>query len=833
MIVLPLVVVVVWAGAVGWGAYPENYLGGRFGAGVVCEGKLAEGADPRALLSDDALSKGGFAFAAVEQRRVFLVDLGGERVFDCVQIGTGGSCDQIVIAVSSQGREGPFEEVCRAEEGAYFQVLRMPVTKARWVQFDLGEGSGHLAVHSVRIYKGYEHPGLAEVTRLLRERIKSDVGGLKDFYAHAEGGRWAEACRELRKYYAATQKPDGAVDANYDLARATAVVAGQLDHAGLARTDPPPIDWSWMKTTDWYEHKNFLNRGAAVGVLADAAYHTGSAEWAGRFREVFYDWVNENPKPEVMRGPDYPTWRTLDTAARLGWMMSRFAEVTATAGVEDELWANYLYSIWEHVDYLKNDDFSGGNWLATITSAVTDAAGRFAEFVDRRVWLEYGKTGFERNVMRDVHPDGKEMEDAPGYICMAYGAMLATLRSLEGEGIETTAEVRQRLDRVQDFLAAVTAPDGIMPSIGDWGGCEPYALPAAAEYFGREDIRYVLSKGREGAAPAASSVNFPQGGWTIMRSAYEERPYEDARHLVFKTSSGSHGHLDVLSITAYGYGRALLIDPGIASYEHADVERYVQTAYHNTVCIDGKNQPRWRGKTDAWFSNAAVDYVSGVCEEYAGLTHRRSILFVRPDYWVVSDRITGTGVHRYEQNWHFAADAAPSIDAARRVRTNYASGGNLLIVPPDGREYACEAFEFFIAEERMTGAQGNVAAKGFRYAAQGEPPVGFDVVLYPYDGADAPAVSVEVLRDGGAGEMAVLKVAAGESVDYIFMTAPGAGRCEFTDADVTVDAEVLLIRTAMGKVRTVAGRNVRSVAFRGQSYVDSKEPGEGVCIQLP
>ena len=65
------------------------------------------------------------------------------------------------------------------------------------------------------------------------------------------------------------------------------------------------------------------------------------------------------------------------------------------------------------------------------------------------------------------------------------------------------------------------------------------------------------------------SVNFPQARWSIMRSAYEEKPYENARQLMFKTSSGAHGHLDVLGITAYAYGRELLIDPGIRSYEAA------------------------------------------------------------------------------------------------------------------------------------------------------------------------------------------------------------------------------------------------------------------------
>lgn len=589
-----------------------------------------------------------------------------------------------------------------------------------------------------------------------------------------------------------------------------------------------------MKTTDWYEHKNFLNRGSPLGVLADACYHTGSPFWAEQFRDMLYDWIDENPKPEIMSGPDYPTWRTLDTAARMAWLVSRFAEVTAAQHVDDELWANYLYSIWEHADYLKHDDFSGGNWLSTITSAVTHVAQQFPVFRDRKTWLEYGKVSFERNVIRDIHPDGKEFEDAPGYICMAYKGMLATLQTLDQEGVAVDPQVRLRLRKVQDFLAAVTQPNGIMPFIGDWGGCPPYALPTAMKHFNREDVRYVLSQGQSGVAPSAASVHFPHGGWTIMRSAYAEKPYEHARHLVFKSSSGAHGHLDVLSLTAYAFGRELLIDPGIRSYERADVERYLQTSYHNTVCIDRRNQPRTPGESDKWFSNAGLDYVSGIFGGYPDVSHRRSIVFIKPDYWLVRDDISGLGDHRYDQNWLFPVDAKPTVDTQTKgIRTHYRLGGNMLIMPVAPTKFDCEAFDFFVATKRMAGEKGNTAAKGFRYSGSGAPPRTFDVLLYPYVAPLTLPISAErLVHDCESSKMTGLKITVGKKSDYIFFNPTDVVQTSFAGSDLQIDGEILLIRTLGGRVRLLAGKNARRVVFNGELLLQREEPILDLLVDL-
>ncbi|MHC4641261.1 MAG: heparinase II/III family protein [Planctomycetota bacterium] len=814
--------------------YPQNYLSAKFGAKVLTTAQLTGPFEPNALLSDGPISKGRFAFAPVDQHHVFTVDLGQPRTFDRIQLGTSGSPSSVIIEVSSQNLNGPFQKVFELRDPVFFQILVLPLTKARWLRFDFGRCSERTGVHSLRIYKGYEHPDLIEVTKLLHDRIKQDLPSLKKFRSKVAVGNWSAACSELRACFAQNHKPDAPANPDYDLDRAKKFVAGNLDYAGLSRTDPPPIDWAWMKTTDWYEHKNFLNRGSPLGVLADASYHTGSPSWAGRFRDMFYDWINENPKPDIMSRADYPTWRTLDTAARLSWIVSRFAEVTAANNVDDLLWANYLYSIWEHADYLKNDDFSGGNWLATITSAVTHTARQFPAFRDRRIWLEYGKTGFERNVMRDIYPDGKEMEDAPGYICMAYKAMLATLELLDQENIQTDPNVRLRLNRVQDFLAAVTQPNGIMPSIGDWGGCEPYALPAAVKHFDRDDIRYVLSKGKSGVPPSACSVNFPHGGWTIMRSPYTEKPYENARHLVFKSSSGAHGHRDVLSLTAYAFGRELLIDPGIRSYERDDVRRYLQTSYHNTVCIDNCDQPRIPGKTDKWFSNDALDYASAVFTGYPNVSSRRSILFIKPDYWFVRDHITGSGAHTYHQNWHFAADADPTVDnRSKQIRTNHDEGGNILIIPVNSDASDCEPFDFFIAKERMTGGKTNVPARGFRYAATGKPPRSFDTMLYPYPDSPPPAISTKFLTPNSkSSDMIALKVTAGKNTDYIFIAETDPAKASFADGNIQINAEILLIRTSNSKACSLAGKSVRKVTFFGKTLLDRNEPAMDLCLEL-
>ena len=65
--------------------------------------------------------------------------------------------------------------------------------------------------------------------------------------------------------------------------------------------------------------------------------------------------------------------------------------------------------------------------------------------------------------------------------------------------------------------------------------------------------------------------------------------------------------------------------------------------------IDGRDQVEpegpfgWRGRPRVhvreWRSNAECDFVDASHNGYAGITHRRRVMFVKPDYWVVVDDV--------------------------------------------------------------------------------------------------------------------------------------------------------------------------------------------------
>ncbi|MGB9620502.1 MAG: heparinase II/III family protein, partial [Armatimonadota bacterium] len=365
----------------------------------------------------------------------------------------------------------------------------------------------------------------------------------------------------------------------------------------------------------------------------------------------------------------------------------------------------------------------------------------------------------------------------------------------------------------------------------------------AIDYFKREDIKYVWTRGKEGRIPDRASVDFPEGQWSIMRSSYDEKPYENARHLVFKSSCGPHGHRDVLSITNYAYGRELLIDPGIRSYERADGQLYAQTSYHNTVTVDGKNSNRSHGKTERWVSNAGFDYVLGSHQGYDNLSHIRGIVFVKPDYWVVLDEIRGDDRtdHIFDQNWHFAENAGLVEDPlTKAVHTNYpkeqgdgyTKDGQLLMVPVNPSGLNSQPVEFYIATSRMVGGQP-IKSKGWKYSRTGPPPARLDVVLYPYTGTAVPDVTVSRLGiEGNPVGVVALEIRNGDEVDYVVVSRTGAQKVSISAENLDVDAEVAVIRTRAGKPVRVSGANIRSVAIGGNSIFSAEQAQPNVDLVL-
>ncbi len=625
----------------------------------------------------------------------------------------------------------------------------------RFLEIDLGESSDSRGsrITSLGVFTTYRCAEATEVARWLAELYDRDTEGLARFFAAADAGDWQSAIHELRSFYAARleERPPGVSERSRGIA--DDMLAHRFQFGEPAHTFGPQveeIDWAFELDYEW---TNSLNRCGFWTHTSNVYQGTGDTRYLREIEAELLHWIEScplPPKPQEGRYfswqtwdcPAKITWRSLDSAIRL-WKLCALVPVLCADRdhVSDRACMNLLYSIWEHLDYLSDDDWDGGNWLSTVNSSVLDATVAFPEFSDSGSWLTFASSAFETNVMRDVRPDGKEIENSVGYVAFAYSSMFNVLKTLTERGVEVNPEVRRRLDLLQDFLAWCLFPDMTTPMIGDADQGGPGLLERTWPFFGRQDIRYIITQGREGTRPAVASRQWEDSGWAVMRSDWDEGEFEEALHLVFKASPvGPHGHLDQLSLTLYAYGRPLIVDPGRCNYR-AEGRRFAATPYHNTVTVDGQDQAHGDATLERWESTESYDLVVGSHGLYDGVSHRRTILFVKPRFFVVRDDLKAEGEHEYAARWHFPEGADPRELSEHRVTTQFAEGANLLIVPlGEVGESSAEDFEIaYHWDER-------VPARGWTYGLGSDRLV---TLLIPYRGSEPPEATVEAVKVTG------------------------------------------------------------------------------------
>ncbi|MGI9287526.1 MAG: heparinase II/III family protein, partial [Pseudomonadales bacterium] len=173
---------------------------------------------------------------------------------------------------------------------------------------------------------------------------------------------------------------------------------------------------------------------------------------------------------------------------------------------------------------------------------------------------------------------------------------------------------------------------------------------------------------------------------------------------------GVHGHEDKLSIEVCAYGQPFLIDPGTYTYNGTDPFRshLVSSGAHNTVLVDGLSQVRrWQArhcKPQAgireevhWISDDGFDFISADYADGYGtysfatpehpqivqnVTHRRSVLFVKPAYWLIIDEMEADGRHEYQRLFQAAADIDINTTESGACLRATASGATLQLLNP-------------------------------------------------------------------------------------------------------------------------------------------------------
>lgn len=443
--------------------------------------------------------------------------------------------------------------------------------------------------------------------------------------------------------------------------------------------------------------------------LAQAYRLSGDERYARCFAGNVRNWMRENPP-----GIGINRASSLEASIRLiswSWAVLMFGNARAlTAGLRSDL----LSEIGRHAAHISrylSFSFSPNTHLTGEALGLYYAGTVFAELAGAARWRWRGRKILLRELDRQVYDDGVYFEQSSCYQRYTIEIYLHFLLLARCNADPVPPRYTSRVRSMVDWLVATQSPDGFMPRIGDADGgwllpmerrdpndCRGvFALAAAvfrrADYLhaARGETAEVLwmlgHRGREilrGVQPrpprCSASRCFPEGGYVVMRNDWSRRAHGlllDTGPLGCRYSAG-HGHADLLSLQCTAFGRPVLVDPGTYCYTPDPVWRdyFRATFSHNTLVIDGVGQARTAGpfrwerrpaaRLNTWASSPTVDYADAVHDAYwhrpDGVRHRRRVLFVKPEYWVVIDDVEGGGVHEVQLRFQFAPGSCLSLN---------------------------------------------------------------------------------------------------------------------------------------------------------------------------
>lgn len=443
-----------------------------------------------------------------------------------------------------------------------------------------------------------------------------------------------------------------------------------------------------------------------------------------------------------------------------------------------------------------------------------------------RRWKRKGAAILEKEIERQFFADGVHGERSPGYMRLVLEVYLYFRALGENHGEAFVPEFDRRLLHACEALCQLCDEDGIPAQFGDdsdlnlmSGRTAATSLAVAATLFRRSDF-----SARARTFPLAAFWLLGDHGYRQFRElrhgAYEARSFAlpDAGYYAAQSASGTllltcgaeltrtngHSHADVFGFELRIGGDRVLVDAGTYAYFPSRRWRdyFRSTGAHNTMVVDGQDQAvplpddhfGWkqfpRVRVHRWSTSESQDLFDAEHDGYRRLkdavVHRRRILYVKPDYWVIIDDLLGSGEHLSELFFQFAPGELSLEGTEKAVARR--RWGNLEV-----RQLAedCEADIITGQEEPIrgwisTGYGHKAPAPSLRFARRGALPLRFCSVLMPVRVGER--VIVRRIDEG-------IEVTSDRFADRIRIPE-----------DVLADADITLERVVPVEARQLSGR---------------------------
>jgi len=422
--------------------------------------------------------------------------------------------------------------------------------------------------------------------------------------------------------------------------------------------------------------------------LVRAYWRTGDERYAGIFWKLVDDWREHNtPQLGVnwkcgqeisfrVMAWCFGLYGFLDAQTTSAERVVQLAQMIAVSGARIE--ANLDYAISQR----NNHGISEGLGLWTIGIL-------FPEFQSAEQWKEKGRGVLERQGRELIYDDGAFSQHSTNYHRLMLHDYLWALRLGEIANQPFTDDLKERVGKAGEFLYQIQdETSGRVPCYGQNDGALILPLSncdyqdfrpviQAAQYFGTrtrcyssgpwdEDLLWLFgSDTLDARVDRKERADFEaaQGGYYTLRG---DDGFAFVRCASFRDRPGQ---ADMLHVDLWWRGQNVALDAGSHSYNAPApwCNPLAHTAYHNTVTVDDADQMERAGRflwlpwlhgrvqCDKNSPGGHLAYWEGEHDGYQRLkspvSHRRGVLRIGKESWLILDQLTSLASHRYRLHW--------------------------------------------------------------------------------------------------------------------------------------------------------------------------------------
>lgn len=517
--------------------------------------------------------------------------------------------------------------------------------------------------------------------------------------------------------------------------------------------------------------------------LGQAYWLTEDEKYACEFVTQVEDWIASNPWPWGVN------WAcTMDVAIRVVNWLWGYHFFNRSSSLSDEFRLAFYKSLLVHGRHIWHNlenqgDFANNHYLSDLVGLVYLGI-LCPEFKESRRWREFGLRELEKEMFKQVYPDGVNFEASTAYHRLATELFLSATILAQRTGYSFSSKYLERLEKMVEFVMYLTKPDGTVPLIGDndngrlhrlkvWSPPERewvdyrYLLAIGAVLFQRKDLAQAAGEQWEDAfwlfgeeaitfrrnieAKWSSSLQLQSqavtdAGLYIMRCDNVALVVDAGP--VGQNGNGGHAHNDVFSFDLFAGGQSWIVDPGTYVYtaDYCARNQFRATACHNTVIVDGQEQNSFREevlfsltkgpslRVNCWHTNPDYDLFEGEHDAYTRLAdpvmHRRQIFFHKtpPVFWIIRDLLSGQGRHTLELFFHIG-DATPHVLSSRIVglQGRVATTEGLIIISLESEQVTLHIRDSW----RAPGYGEKIQSQTVCYQKEVAVPAEFVTMLYP------------------------------------------------------------------------------------------------------